>query len=127
MIPDIDETPLLRGGRTRVFLFYAATVCAAVAAFFVIRSIGERLQAPAGTGQPLGQAAGQTVDTVFHALLALALIVVTARIVGALFSYIGQPAVIGEVVGGILLGPSLLGGSHQTCMPCSCRQRSPRS
>ena len=67
------------------------------------------MQAPAGTGQPLGLAAGQTVDTVFHALLALALIVVTARVVGALFSYIGQPAVIGEVVGGILLGPSLLG------------------
>ncbi len=35
------------------------------------------MQAPAGTGQPLGLAAGQSVDTVFHALLALALIVVT--------------------------------------------------
>ncbi len=109
MIPDIDEKPLLQGGRVKVSLFYVATVCAAVVAFFVIRSIGERMEAPAGTGGPLGLAAGQTADTVFHALLALALIVVTARAAGALFSYIGQPAVIGEIVGGILLGPSLLG------------------
>jgi len=42
-------------------------------------------------------------------LLALAVIIVTARIVGAIFSKLNQPAVIGEVVGGILLGPSLLG------------------
>jgi Kef-type K+ transport system membrane component KefB len=42
-------------------------------------------------------------------LMALTVIMVTARIVGALFARVGQPAVIGEVVGGILLGPSLLG------------------
>ena len=42
-------------------------------------------------------------------LLALTVIMVTARIVGALFARVNQPAVIGEVVGGILLGPSLLG------------------
>ena len=105
-MPDIDDTPLSQLGRTRVFLFYAATVCAAVVAFFFIRSIGEGMQAPVGAGQPLGLAAEQSINTVFHALLALAVIVVTAWVVGALFSYIGQPAVIGEVVGGILLGPS---------------------
>ena len=42
-------------------------------------------------------------------LVALTVIMVTARIVGGLFKRIHQPAVIGEVVGGILLGPSLLG------------------
>lgn len=42
-------------------------------------------------------------------LLALSVIMVTARIVGVVFSKINQPAVIGEIVGGILLGPSLLG------------------
>lgn len=42
-------------------------------------------------------------------LLALTVIMVTARLVGALFTKLNQPAVIGEVVGGILLGPSLLG------------------
>jgi Kef-type K+ transport system membrane component KefB len=42
-------------------------------------------------------------------LLALTVIMLTARLVGALFTRLNQPAVIGEVVGGILLGPSLLG------------------
>jgi Kef-type K+ transport system membrane component KefB len=42
-------------------------------------------------------------------LMALTVIMVTARLVGALFKRLHQPAVIGEVVGGILLGPSLLG------------------
>lgn len=42
-------------------------------------------------------------------LVALTVIMVTARLVGALFKRLHQPAVIGEVVGGILLGPSLLG------------------
>jgi len=42
-------------------------------------------------------------------LLALTVIMITARVMGALFARVNQPAVIGEVVGGILLGPSLLG------------------
>ena len=42
-------------------------------------------------------------------LLALAVIMVTARIVGAIFARLNQPSVIGEVIGGIMLGPSLLG------------------
>lgn len=42
-------------------------------------------------------------------LLALTVIIITARVVGAIFARFNQPAVIGEVVGGILLGPSLLG------------------
>ena len=46
---------------------------------------------------------------VLHALVALVAIVVTTRLVGYLFQRLDQPAVIGELVGGILLGPSLLG------------------
>ena len=42
-------------------------------------------------------------------LLALAAVVLVGRLLGALFRRAGQPPVIGEVVGGILLGPSLLG------------------
>src|SRR5215203_1044235 len=42
-------------------------------------------------------------------LLALTVIMLTARLVGAVFARLNQPAVIGEVVGGLLLGPSLLG------------------
>src|SRR5438552_10672455 len=42
-------------------------------------------------------------------LLALAAVILVGRVLGALFARVGQPAVIGEVVGGILLGPSLIG------------------
>lgn len=42
-------------------------------------------------------------------LLALVVILVLARAVGWLFERIGQPRVVGEIVAGILLGPSLLG------------------
>jgi len=42
-------------------------------------------------------------------LLALAAVVLVGRLLGVLFRRAGQPPVIGEVVGGILLGPSFLG------------------
>ena len=39
----------------------------------------------------------------------IAVIIVVARLMGALAKRIRQPAVVGEIIGGILLGPSLLG------------------
>lgn len=43
-----------------------------------------------------------------NVLLALAVIIVVARVMGYLFKKINQPPVMGEVIGGILLGPSFL-------------------
>lgn len=42
-------------------------------------------------------------------LLQMAVIVIAARLVGQAVKRLGQPAVIGEMLAGILLGPSLLG------------------
>lgn len=42
-------------------------------------------------------------------LLQIIVIIVVARIFGWLFKKIGQPAVIGEIIAGIVLGPSLIG------------------
>src|ERR1041384_3314730 len=42
-------------------------------------------------------------------LIQIAVILLAARIVGWLFRKVGQPQVMGEMVAGILLGPSLLG------------------
>lgn len=42
-------------------------------------------------------------------LLQLVVIIIAARLVGKLFLKIGQPPVLGEIVAGIVLGPSLLG------------------
>lgn len=44
-------------------------------------------------------------------LLDITLILVAARCVGWLFTRIGQPRVVGEIVAGILLGPTLLGAT----------------
>ena len=42
-------------------------------------------------------------------LIALASVIVAGRILAWLFAFLLQPPVIGEVVAGICLGPSLLG------------------
>jgi Kef-type K+ transport system membrane component KefB len=42
-------------------------------------------------------------------LVELAVIIVLARIMGWLFTKVGQPAVVGEITAGILLGPSIIG------------------
>jgi Kef-type K+ transport system membrane component KefB len=49
------------------------------------------------------------MPNLFHLVLQIAVILVAARIVGFLFQKINQPQVMGEMVAGILLGPSLLG------------------
>jgi Kef-type K+ transport system membrane component KefB len=87
---------------------YVVLLAAAVGAFVLIRSWGETLPAPAAhvaaTDRPILRA-----DALPHVLLALAAILIACRLVNRLFSYIGQPPVIGEVIAGIALGPSLLG------------------
>ena len=54
-------------------------------------------------------------------LLALTLLLVAAHTVGYLANRIGQPRVIGEIVGGLLLGPTVLGaiapGLHEQVFP----------
>jgi len=45
----------------------------------------------------------------FHVLLALVVIIVSAQLLGVVFRRLKQPPVIGEVIAGLLLGPSLLG------------------
>ncbi|HZU35149.1 MAG TPA: hypothetical protein VFA18_04530, partial [Gemmataceae bacterium] len=48
-------------------------------------------------------------DALTHVLAALLAVLLTGRLLGLLLRCLGQPPVIGEVLGGILLGPSLLG------------------
>jgi Kef-type K+ transport system membrane component KefB len=48
-------------------------------------------------------------DPLTRLLVQFIVILVATRLVGVLFTRMGQPAVIGEILAGILLGPSLLG------------------
>jgi Kef-type K+ transport system membrane component KefB len=113
---------------------YALMLAGAVLAFLWIRQQGATLVAPPPSGPGFSaapasaappsvappsaapaSAAPQTAaprsagDVLPHVLLALAVILVAARAVGLVFRRLGQPPVVGEVLAGILLGPSLLG------------------
>jgi Kef-type K+ transport system membrane component KefB len=93
----------------RTTVLYLVTILAAIAVFLLIRTRGELLLAPASPAATAVSVAGATPDMLWHVLLAMAAVVIVGRLLGRVFSVVGQPPVIGEVVGGILLGPSLLG------------------
>ncbi len=89
---------------------YGAMIAATIAAFLWIRSAGVGLEAPAPTGAVFGQGGAQAHgDTLLHVLVALVVIIAASRALGAAFRFLHQPPVVGEVLAGILLGPSLLG------------------
>ena len=98
--------------KSLVILFYAASLVAAVGVFLLIRSAGLRLHA-SQTTQPLEIAEtpvpAEEPSVVLHVLLALVVIVIATRILGAVFRWLHQPGVMGEVIAGLLLGPSFLG------------------
>ena len=82
----------------------------AVGLILLVRAYGETLQAPLPEAAPPGEAkVAASGDTLLHVLLALAAILVCGRVLGRLFALFNQPPVIGEIVAGILLGPSFLG------------------
>jgi Kef-type K+ transport system membrane component KefB len=92
---------------------YLLLVALAVGGFLVVERIGLRVgaaPAPASGAAHYNPAeAGHRTSALLHVLLALPVIIVTARALGAVFRRLGQPPVVGEVIAGIVLGPSLLG------------------
>ena len=101
------------GFRTGTFasvLKYSAMIGGAVGLFLLVRLAGSTLVAPAPTFTvPSVGASPVGTDVLLHVLLALVVVILAARACGALCKRIHQPPVIGEVIAGILLGPSLLG------------------
>ncbi len=53
-------------------------------------------------------------STVAFVLIDTAVIIAVARLVGAGFKRLGQPPVVGEIIAGLVLGPSLLGSTWLT-------------
>ncbi|MBL8748575.1 MAG: cation:proton antiporter [Planctomycetes bacterium] len=103
--------PTLTSNR-RLSVVYAFMVAAAIAGFVAITAIGRGLDAPPPAPSHVafdGTTSVGTPHALAHVLLALAVVIVVARGFGALFRRLGQPPVVGEMLAGILLGPSLLG------------------
>jgi Kef-type K+ transport system membrane component KefB len=91
-------------------LVYLVATGAAVAVFFSIRTCGEELRAPAVQSVTPGTTRLQaSTDTVLHLLLALLVVILVARVAAMLLAKAKQAPVIGEILAGIVLGPSLLG------------------
>lgn len=89
---------------------YGLLLLAAAAIFFGVQFLGRSVAAPAAAEAVKAAAPkGGTPHLLGHVLAAIVTVVVCSRLVGALFLKLGQPRVIGEVVAGILLGPTLLG------------------
>jgi Kef-type K+ transport system membrane component KefB len=91
-------------------LGYPLMLGGAAGLFLLVRAAGSSLVAPAPAaldGAPGAAPAG--ADVLLHVLLALVVVIVAARACGALCKRLHQPPVIGEIIAGLLLGPSLLG------------------
>src|SRR5689334_9266067 len=97
------------GSPARTLGFYFLMIAATVGGFLLLRHYGGELAAPAPAAGGAARKASAHPNALFHVLLALAVIIAVSRALGALFHLLHQPRVIGEVIAGILLGPSLLG------------------
>lgn len=108
--PPRSETtrPPARG--RNLVVAYGALLAVGVALFTWIRVRGEALpHAPTPEGAT-GAKGGTHGFLLFHVLVGLAVVTLVARFVGGVFRrYLSQPPVMGEILAGILLGPSLLG------------------
>lgn len=98
--------------RRNILFYIVALAVFGTSAYFLLAS-GKHLQA--GTiaqAQPASSNitfVTQLQEPLTILLLQVIVIIVAARLIGLLFRKLGQPAVIGEMVAGIILGPSLLG------------------
>jgi Kef-type K+ transport system membrane component KefB len=97
--------------RWKSTVVYLGAVVLTLLGFFGVRTLGSSLEGPVAAGGAAFDAAlpAPAFDVLGHVLIAFVVIVLVSRGLGSLFARFGQPPVVGEIVAGILLGPSLLG------------------
>ncbi len=97
---------------------YLIFLVAGIGLFLLIRDYGAGLTAPPtpADSQPVGGQVSGHVDVVFHVVATLSAVVFLGIVLAKVCRYLGQPPVIGEVVAGILLGPSVLGAISPEAM-----------
>ncbi len=106
-----EGQPRITTAGTRAAAVYSLMIGGLVLLYLWIRSYGETLGAPVPTGTAIfGSAASRSSQgDLLHVLLALVVVIATARLMGSIFRSVSQPPVVGEIIAGIVLGPSLLG------------------
>ena len=94
---------------SRFLLFYFGFLILGILFFVLIQSKGFQLQSPeAIMGFEKKMQEQMKFTGIVQFLLSLTTVMLMARVVGFLFEYVKQPPVVGEVLGGLLLGPSFL-------------------
>jgi len=106
---DIQEEQSRPRSLVPIAIGYGLMVLVTIVVFLLIRSYGETLLAPTAREAAHAATSIQSSNILLRVLVALVAIIVTGQMLGWVFAYLNQPPVIGEVVAGILLGPSLLG------------------
>ena len=108
--------------------FYIVTLALVGIGIFTVLHLGATLPSPQATAEllhssaPKVKAAGVSTsasmlaglqenlnEPLSHLFVQLLVIIAVSRLTGTLFARCGQPSVVGEMVAGILLGPSLFG------------------
>jgi Kef-type K+ transport system membrane component KefB len=108
-MPQPQSTPS-RPSATKTLFAYALMLGLGIVGLWAILTYGNDLHAPTDAAAVTGAAAQRAPQhLLLHVLLALIVVIAASRLLGALFHYVHQPRVIGEVIAGIVLGPSLLG------------------
>jgi Kef-type K+ transport system membrane component KefB len=90
------------------FNYLLLVVLPVIAILLVLHAGAGREAAPAAVAPPAGEAAGSS-PSVGLLLLQLLVVLVSTRLCGLALRPFGQPHVVGEMLAGILLGPSFLG------------------
>jgi Kef-type K+ transport system membrane component KefB len=94
----------------RSIVLYILLVGVPVLVIFQVLDLGQELQPAASAAQAVPPQQRPSAPLHVPTLLAqIGIILISARLVGLLFRKIHQPQVMGEMVAGILLGPSLMG------------------
>ena len=91
------------------FLSYLGLLVAGIATVLAVLQTGHQWGMVTVTSAAAKPTSTSNVDVVLHVLGTLATVILLGAILGRLCKYVGQPPVIGEVVAGLALGPSLLG------------------
>ncbi len=103
----------LTDSRSRIWLplVYALLLAAGAGLFLLIRSYGETLSPPSAVQTPAAHDAEVAARShvLLHVIGALVAVIVVGRVLGRALAWLGQPPVIGEVLAGICIGPSVLG------------------
>ncbi len=104
----------------RLLAFYFLLLVGGIASFWWIKQVGQELKAPAAaaTSTTTGITKSDGVDVVVHVLATLAAVIAMGNLFAWVLKRFHQPAVIGEVIAGIVLGPSILGTCFPDAMHC---------